>query len=408
MSKNQYKILEKIFSVINCDIHKVITMLNVRFKIKSKRLFEDKKLKQLNEFDKFTNSMNDMHFTAYFDHSLGGGTETYFFNYLRNLPDNFYLIRIQYFLSNKLYKITIYNKNHNILELCEIDYPLLFKIISRVTCENVVLSNIAGYPQVNGILNLITDYKSKHSITRVILKGHDFYSICPEWNLLNHKNEFCNVECRESECQKCFEKFLLKCKDIENNFSITSWRKMWGEFLLNTVDELEVFSQSSKEIFSKAYPNVNDKIVVNPHKIKPFAKYNICILGHFCICKGSNIIIQLVDYLEKNKIYDYAFYQIGRNYCSIESDLCLCLGEYKRNNLPNILKNNNIDLVLIPSIWPETFSYTTAEAIALGYPVACFDMGGQAEQVKKYSRGKILSSFKPNIIEKELREFLER
>ena len=65
-----------------------------------------------------------------------------------------------------------------------------------------------------------------------------------------------------------------------------------------------------------------------------------------------------------------------------------------------------MDLIIIPSILPKTFSYTTAETIALNYPVACFDLGGQADQVKKYKRGKILSSFSPNIIEKELKDFL--
>jgi hypothetical protein len=42
-----------------------------------------------------------------------------------------------------------------------------------------------------------------------------------------------------------------------------------------------------------------------------------------------------------------------------------------------------------------------------GYPVMCFALGGQADQVSQYARGKILSSFVPQIIEKEMKSFLE-
>ena len=42
---------------------------------------------------------------------------------------------------------------------------------------------------------------------------------------------------------------------------------------------------------------------------------------------------------------------------------------------------------LIPSVWPETFSYTTHEALATGMPVYCFDIGAQAEAVKLAPNG---------------------
>ena len=58
------------------------------------------------------------------------------------------------------------------------------------------------------------------------------------------------------------------------------------------------------------------------------------------------------------------------------------LGKYEVTDLPNILERENIDLVFIPSIWPETFSYTTEEAINMGVAVACFNIGAPAERNK--------------------------
>ncbi len=37
---------------------------------------------------------------------------------------------------------------------------------------------------------------------------------------------------------------------------------------------------------------------------------------------------------------------------------------------------------LIPSIWPETFSFATHEALDTGLPVWCFDLGAQSEAVR--------------------------
>lgn len=45
-----------------------------------------------------------------------------------------------------------------------------------------------------------------------------------------------------------------------------------------------------------------------------------------------------------------------------------------------------MNLFLIPSVGPETFSYTTEEAIKTGLPVAVFDLGAQAERVRKYEK----------------------
>ena len=55
------------------------------------------------------------------------------------------------------------------------------------------------------------------------------------------------------------------------------------------------------------------------------------------------------------------------------------------------MEENLIDIILIPSICPETFSYTISEAMEMGLPVACFNIGAQAERVSKYSKGLVLN-----------------
>jgi len=61
---------------------------------------------------------------------------------------------------------------------------------------------------------------------------------------------------------------------------------------------------------------------------------------------------------------------------------------------------------MIPSIWPETFSYTTSEALLLGYPVLCFNLGAPAERVRRYDCGLVVDAPYPEGVLEALRRIL--
>ena len=65
-------------------------------------------------------------------------------------------------------------------------------------------------------------------------------------------------------------------------------------------------------------------------------------------------------------------------------------GTYKPADIPNLATLNRITHWLIPSIWPETFSYTTHEAIATGLPVMAFDLGGTGRSRPPCAHGVVL------------------
>lgn len=55
-----------------------------------------------------------------------------------------------------------------------------------------------------------------------------------------------------------------------------------------------------------------------------------------------------------------------------DSPVFSCTGRYTRDELPRLTMEEDIDLFFIPSIWPETFSYTTSEIMSMHMPVAVF------------------------------------
>ena len=47
------------------------------------------------------------------------------------------------------------------------------------------------------------------------------------------------------------------------------------------------------------------------------------------------------------------------------------------------MEKYEVDMIIIPSVWPETFCFTASEAECLNIPVACFDIGAQAARLQK-------------------------
>ena len=83
---------------------------------------------------------------------------------------------------------------------------------------------------------------------------------------------------------------------------------------------------------------------------------------------------------------------IGEMSEDLKSDHFHLTGRYERKELPNIIKNEQIDIFLIPSIVPETFSYTTQEIMMMEMPLMVFNLGAPAERVSHYDKGYVIDN----------------
>jgi glycosyltransferase involved in cell wall biosynthesis len=45
---------------------------------------------------------------------------------------------------------------------------------------------------------------------------------------------------------------------------------------------------------------------------------------------------------------------------------------------------------MLPSIWPETFSFVAEELMSMQVPLCCFDLGAPAERVREYGLGRVI------------------
>jgi GT2 family glycosyltransferase len=172
--------------------------------------------------------------------------------------------------------------------------------------------------------------------------------------------------------------------------SLGDWQAAWGRFL-SACDRIVTFSENSRALTARAYPAVAGRIVVEPHAMlanlppcsppPPGRRPVIGVLGNIGRQKGAALLGSLSRRLAQSGAADLVL--IG----NIDPNFPLAPqttvhGTYARRDIPALVARYGIGCWLIPSIWPETFSYTTHECIATGLPVWSFDLGAQGDAVR--------------------------
>jgi GT2 family glycosyltransferase/glycosyltransferase involved in cell wall biosynthesis/SAM-dependent methyltransferase len=232
----------------------------------------------------------------------------------------------------------------------------------------------------------------------VLFTVHDFFSLCPTINLLDENGRYCNLPALPS-CNRCMKKTF----GHDAGF-LESWRSLYRDGF-SLCDHLIAPSRSATEILTRCYPDVEQKCRVIPHGYDAGTgkepapamgdygtrAFHIAYIGNLAYHKGREIFYTLAGSRDLSGITRWSVLGI--------SDLHREAGYYPENNvtitgpfldfshLRQLVRENKIDLILLPAIWPETYSFTLSEAWDLGIPVLGSDLGAIGERIRKTGGG---------------------
>ena len=328
---------------------------------------------------------------VFINHNLGGGAT----NYIKQQKDIFTsspVIIISYDSEYMQFYLDFYCNSHEVKYRLE-SIEEVETVFSWTGIQTIYINEIVTYPELYQMLKRIQVWKEQYHAD-LIMFLHDYYPVCPSLNLLNNQGIYCAVP-EIGQCRKCIkDNRYLANREYE---SVQMWRNNWETFLKNC-DEIRCFSEDSARILRKAYGNL-DAITVIPHKVeymipvdkrfKTTDKLTIGVLGALTYHKGLHVIRGMVEQIEKTKS-NVQIVLIGTVQEEFYSPCFRCTGKYTPAELPALMFREDIDILFISSICPETFSYTAEEAMKMNMPVACFDIGAPAERVKKYEKGIII------------------
>ncbi len=216
------------------------------------------------------------------------------------------------------------------------------------------------------------------------MRLHDFFSISPSWNLLGSDGLFHGVPDHDTR---------EAAHGVDGNTPLVhqDWRLLWRA-VIQRAKVITAFSQSSTDLFATAYPEARSRITLAPHQLEHVPAIattggqNVGVLGSVNHAKGGAVLVGLGGVLRQRTLV-----VIGELDGAFHLDTPHKVhGPYRQSDITELTRVHDIGLWLMPSICPETFSFTTREALATGLPVLGFDLGAQADILRDTANGHVM------------------
>lgn len=290
------------------------------------------------------------------------------------------------------------------------------KFISEIDPDVVHIHTIMGLP-----IQFLEVLEEKN--IRIVYTTHDYYGLCPKMLSNSPLEELQSSRC-SYDCMMCrvgpsvpkikimqshfyqkfkitkFFKFLRK-KQRENykiedeNYRFTKKQAMeryeLRKYYLNLFSKINIFhfnSSVAKKVFRQYLPNVKGKIIPLVIKdlkkeTKPFKKegtVKVGFLGGVERKKGFFLLKEVLNKLSAEGIH-FKVLCAGSNAGDdfFEEGYVKNLGIISGTDIKKFYKQ--IDILIVPSIWHETFGLVVIEAMAGGIPVLCSNTVGAKDLI---------------------------
>ena len=323
------------------------------------------------------------------DHQQGGGATKVQDEEFAANPDIFYVIlskattdTVHWAIKFRNISLTYSGSASDFLE-----FAFLFEL-NKIILNTIALVIDADFPTFASgvVLPLIMNAQTSE------FRLHDYHSICPSLNLINNQGSFCDIP-DVIECGNCLPKNPFKITTHAG--SILEWRKPWDQIFQN-IEIVICFSNESRERVMRVFPQVIGKTVVRHHKVFDYSRaltyelmepnldsLRIATIGTLHYAKGSQVVIGLARAI-KGSVLNHKIEHFGNFNIDVPSELPIVIhGKYRDSReLILQLKQLSPDVILVPSIWPETFSIVAEEIKSSLIPIVMFDMGAPFERHK--------------------------
>ncbi len=329
------------------------------------------------------------------DHDLGGGAN----HYRRTLVNRFVskgmtVFLLTYDVTSLSYVLDVTSARDHFR--CALADPgMLLHLGRAVVYRKVVYNTAVSFAQPERVAELLLAFKQAHRVSLHIMI-HDYYFICPSPFLIDHQGRFCGIP-EAGVCARCLQNNAQLFAPLYRGASTEAWRAMWRSVLLES-DEITIFSDSSRHLLRRAFPQVEaGKIRVAPHALPPMRRVRVrntqslClgVIGQIGYHKGAAVVRDLAREIVRRGA-DARIVVIGALETEADRSVVRQTGSYQKDQLPALLEQEGVNVVLFPSVCPETFSYVVHEVIAMDLPLAAFDIGAQGDAVRRYAKGYVL------------------
>ena len=281
------------------------------------------------------------------------------------------------------------NLDGEYLGICHISTLLnALASLDGLTLVEIHLHHLMGF-QLDAIQQIL-DFGTR----RAEFWLHDFFSLCPSYHLLRNDRQYCGApDINSNACSIC------KYGDQRKQQLPTLQR-------LFTQNELRVIAPSNfvlefwkekfpyKKIVSEIVPLITLKWSQPLPVDKSKRKLRIGFLGYPMEHKGWNTWINLVEAFTDDARYQFFHFSWAEGTPGNYQRIHVAVTPENPNLMINKLNQEDIDVAILWSIVPETFSFTLHEALAAGCLVITNKKSGNIQDfIQRFSQyGLVLDS----------------
>ncbi len=299
----------------------------------------------------------------------------------------------------------------------EFDNPLIAEHIKEFLQEYCpdIFHLISGYLMTGSSLRVIQEKGIPTILTLM-----DFWFLCRRITLYRSDGRLSQPPIHAENCVQCIGEENTGYNFLGKMFPMIMAQYWKGQkshirlfedrmrFLINTLNSVDVIisrSRFMKEIYEDEGVEP-ERIILsrqgldighfqnnNLDEIRLNEKLRIGYSGQIAPVKGVHILIKAVKLIRDPRLevkiygnvtsfpkYTEQLMQMAKNDSRIQF-----AGMFSREDLVNVM--NNLDVIVVPSLWYENSPNVILEAFATQTPVIASDMGGMAELVKHQENG---------------------
>ncbi len=336
-------------------------------------------------------SRHDGPLPIYLAHSLGGGADKYL---ERRIADDLETtgrpsIVLRVGASMGRWQLELVSDHGTTAGVTD-DFAFVETLLAPVTRRHIVYSCGVGDPDPVDLPDHLLRLQQDGDTIEVLV--HDFFMLSPSYTLLDADGIYRGPveDSRQDPAHQAPQAGA-------STLTLPQWRQHWG-VLMRAAQEIVVFSDDSRTQVLTAFPDLSKRIVLRPHQLlgnvprisRPQGPRVVAVLGNIGHQKGAAVVREMGRRIDGTPdLYaDLSLVLIGNVDPAYMPPASVPVhGNYRLEDLPGLVARYGITDWLVPSVWPETFSYTTHEALATGLPVYAFDIGAQGDAVARADNG---------------------
>ena len=309
--------------------------------------------------------------------------------------------------------------------------PDFTRILEELNPSLIHIHHLLYFPST--FVDALTEWRGQKIFTI-----HDFYGVCPQYNLVNYRQAYCGVP-EPEECDRCARKLF------GTGYSTPVRQRRIFQRLVDSVTTVLAPSRSALTVFRKAIVVPEEKVRIIPHPfINPRsdsgikhlyaslpeesltsnaadksakqllamntlyrlkkAQIRVGFVGYNSSHKGTALLQGIIAACANDPITFVGLGDITLNTKGTKS--VVLTGLYEREQAIQLIKQYLIDVVVVTSIWPETFSFVVSEAWKAGVPVVVGPLGAPAERVGETGAGMVVADYRVQSFTTALRQLI--